>query len=133
VDDFLGPTADPNRSTGSTHVRPNIPAPRDPDLATVMGNYQTLPIKAAGNLGVLLYDRVDGLDIGHGTVQGPPLVGRRHIAMDRSRRLRGRDRGPGFPAPYMWNRNSPYQYVDPTGYDACTFGRAGTAMTACRR
>ncbi len=94
--------------------------------AWTYGNYQTLPIKcgqAAGNLGVLVYDRIDGLDIGHGTVQGRRSYDTATSQWTVPDAYAGEIEDPASQLPYMWNRNSPYQYVDPTGYDACTFGQ----------
>ncbi len=94
--------------------------------AYTWANYQTLPVKCgqtAGNLGVLVYDRIDGLDIGHGTVQGRRSYDASTAQWTVPDAYAGEIEDPASQLAYMWNRNSPYQYADPTGYDACTFGQ----------
>ena len=40
---------------------------------------------------------------------------------------KGNVRDPMSQQPYMWNRNNPYQYSDPTGYDALQILTPGSA------
>jgi YD repeat-containing protein len=85
------------------------------------------PIKCgqtAGNLGVVLYDRVDGLDIGHGMVQGRRTYDATMAQWTVPDAYDGDVDDPASQQPYMWNRNSPYEYDDPSGYDACLAGQA---------
>jgi YD repeat-containing protein len=77
----------------------------------------TAPQKMVGAGGILFAQKSDGWSDGFATFQGVRTFDPKAGVWDAPDAYLGRIGDPSSNHPYMWNRNNPYSYSDPTGFD----------------
>lgn len=73
--------------------------------------------KAVGRGGMLTMPKSDGLNDGQNTFQGVRTYDPQAGTWTTPDAYHGNVHDPMSQKPYMWNKNNPYAYLDPSGYD----------------
>jgi len=80
-------------------------------------SYTAPGYQPVGRGGLLVIPKSDGLSDGQNTFQGVRSYDPQAGQWNTPDAYAGDVRDPMTQKPYMWNRNNPYEYADPTGYD----------------
>jgi YD repeat-containing protein len=86
------------------------------------------PAATVGRGGLLLAQKSDGLSDGLSTIQGARTFDTQAGVWNTPDVSRGTVHDPASQKAYMWNRNNPYTYSDPSGYAAGTPGSCYTLL-----
>ncbi len=86
------------------------------------------PVATVGRGALLTVTKGDGIGDGYNTVQGVRAFDPQAGVWNTPDAYHGDVHDPMSQKPYMWNRNNPYEFEDPTGYDS-----GWTSLIALRR